>query len=79
MSQSPVSSPPAAEASNDPDEYRAWRESRWDEVAGPNGRATVVVVGELVGRGTQTLPGVPGQWTITESGALTVTAGRWCR
>lgn len=57
-----------------PAEYGLWREARWDEIAGPNGKAKVVAKGTVTGRDTHVLPGVPGRWSISESGALTVTA-----
>jgi uncharacterized protein len=57
-----------------PVEYEAWRTARWEEIAGPNGKAKVVANGRVVGRGIHVIPGVPGQWTTTEAGALTVTA-----
>ncbi|WHX23469.1 DUF1684 domain-containing protein [Streptomyces malaysiensis subsp. malaysiensis] len=61
-------------AADPPGEYTAWRQGRWEEVAGPNGKAKVVTNGKIVGRGRHTLPGVPGQWSTDEAGALTVTA-----
>jgi uncharacterized protein (DUF1684 family) len=61
-------------ADNVPAHYEAWREARWDEIAGPNGKAKVVANGRVTGRDTHVIPGVPGQWRITEAGALTVSA-----
>lgn len=55
-------------------EYQAWREARWNEIAGPDGKAKVVANGRITDRGTHTIPGVPGQWRTTGAGALTVTA-----
>ncbi len=55
-------------------EYAAWRTARWEEIAGPNGKAKVVAKGKVTGRDTQIIPGIPGQWSTTETGALTVTA-----
>lgn len=57
-----------------PAEYATWREARWDEIAGPNGKAKVVARGMVVGRQTHVIEGVPGRWSTTEAGALTVTA-----
>ncbi|MBT3153289.1 DUF1684 domain-containing protein [Streptomyces sp. CHD11] len=57
-----------------PAEYEAWRKGRWEEVAGPNGKAKVVANGKITGRGTHVLPGVPGTWSTDEAGELTVTA-----
>ncbi|MBP2478937.1 uncharacterized protein (DUF1684 family)/ketosteroid isomerase-like protein [Crossiella equi] len=57
-----------------PIDYTAWREARWDEVAGPNGKAKVVANGRITDRDPRVLPGVPGQWRVAETGALTVTA-----
>jgi uncharacterized protein len=57
-----------------PAEYEAWRKARWEEIAGPNGKAKVVANGRVIGRGTHVIAGVPGRWTTTEAGALTVTA-----
>jgi uncharacterized protein (DUF1684 family) len=55
-------------------EYAAWRTSRWEEIAGPNGKAKVVAVGRVTGRDPQVVSGIPGWWSTTEAGALTVTA-----
>ncbi len=57
-----------------PADYEAWGEARWDEIAGPNGKAKVVANGRVTGRDTVVIPGVPGQWRITEAGTLTVSA-----
>jgi uncharacterized protein len=57
-----------------PAEYEAWRKARWEEIAGPNGKAKVVARGRVIGRDVHVIPGVPGQWSTTEAGALTVTA-----
>ncbi|MGI5439066.1 DUF1684 domain-containing protein [Streptomyces shenzhenensis] len=57
-----------------PAEYLAWRAGRWEEVAGANGKAKVVAKGKITGRDPHTLPGVPGEWSTDEAGALTVTA-----
>jgi uncharacterized protein len=70
--------PPKHQANNAvdsvPAEYEAWRNARWDEVAGSNGKAKVVANGKVIGRGPHLIPGVPGRWSTTEAGALTVTA-----
>ena len=57
-----------------PADYEAWRAARWDEIAGPDGKAKVVANGRVAGRDTHVIPGVPGRWRITEAGALTVSA-----
>ncbi|PXY33365.1 hypothetical protein BAY59_09735 [Prauserella coralliicola] len=57
-----------------PADYQAWRKARWDEIAGPDGKAKVVANGRVKGRGTHVIPGVPGQWRLTEAGTLTVSA-----
>lgn len=58
-----------------PAEYEAWRQSRWEEVAGPQGKARVVATAKITGPGPQLLPRIPGEWRTTPAGALTVTAG----
>ncbi|SEO64570.1 DUF1684 domain-containing protein [Amycolatopsis saalfeldensis] len=55
-------------------EYEAWRQTRWAEMAGPQGKASVVARGMVSGPELQTVPDVPGQWSTTEAGGLTVTA-----
>ncbi|PDP86667.1 hypothetical protein CQJ94_15340 [Glycomyces fuscus] len=57
-----------------PADHEAWRQSRWEEVAGANGKAKVVANAKITGPGPHTLPGVPGEWRTTEAGSLTVTA-----
>ncbi|NKZ01981.1 DUF1684 domain-containing protein [Nocardiopsis alborubida] len=57
-----------------PAEYDGWRRGRWEEVAGPNGKARVVANGMVTGPDVRTLPGVPGRWATDGTGALTVTA-----
>ncbi|MDA0564181.1 DUF1684 domain-containing protein [Streptomonospora sp. S1-112] len=57
-----------------PADYEAWRRRRWEEIAGTNGKGTVIARATIHGREPHTLPGLPGQWTTTGSGALTVTA-----
>jgi uncharacterized protein (DUF1684 family) len=61
-------------ANNVPADYEAWREARWAEIAGPNGKAKVVANGRVTGRDPLVIPGVPGQWRITEAGTSTVSA-----
>ncbi|MFD2467411.1 DUF1684 domain-containing protein [Amycolatopsis silviterrae] len=58
-----------------PPGYTAWREARWDEIAGPNGKAKVVANGRVSGRDPRAIAGIPGQWQVTEAGGLTVSAG----
>ena len=57
-----------------PAEYDAWRRGRWEEIAGPNGKAAVVANGVVTGRDARTIAGVPGRWSTDETGALQVTA-----
>ncbi|MFJ6076632.1 DUF1684 domain-containing protein [Streptomyces sp. NPDC093065] len=57
-----------------PVEYEAWRQGRWEEIAGANGKATVVANAKITNPGPHTLPGIPGEWRTTEAGDLTVTA-----
>ena len=52
--------------------YEEWRKARWEEVAGLHGKAKVVAKGTVKGGEPQAIPGVPGQWRITGTGALTV-------
>ncbi|MEV5543048.1 DUF1684 domain-containing protein [Saccharopolyspora shandongensis] len=61
-------------ANSVPADYEAWRKARWDEIAGPNGKAKVVANGRVTGRDAHVIPGVPGQWRVTEAGALTMSA-----
>ncbi|GAA0588521.1 hypothetical protein GCM10009534_23370 [Kribbella sandramycini] len=57
-----------------PADFDAWRRERWDEIAGPNGKAKVVAKGMISGSSVQMLPGIPGEWSTDAAGALTVTA-----
>jgi uncharacterized protein (DUF1684 family) len=57
-----------------PDHYLAWRESRWDEIAGPMGKIAVVLLGQITGSDPRIVSGAPGQWAITKKGGLVVTA-----
>ncbi|MFE2640878.1 DUF1684 domain-containing protein [Streptomyces scopuliridis] len=57
-----------------PADYEAWRQGRWEEIAGANGKAKVVTNGKITDRDPRTLPGVPGEWSTNEAGALIVTA-----
>jgi uncharacterized protein len=61
-------------ADGGPAEYRAWRKARWQDIAGPNGKAMVVANGKVAGPDTHVIPGIPGRWSTTAAGALTVTA-----
>ncbi|MFI9555586.1 DUF1684 domain-containing protein [Nonomuraea endophytica] len=54
--------------------YETWREERWEEIAGPNGKAKVVANGKVTGQDVHTIAGIPGKWSTSETGALTVTA-----
>jgi uncharacterized protein len=69
---SPQQTAPDAVAA--PATHEAWRQTRWEEVAGPNGKAKVVARGMITGREPHVIPGVPGRWRTTATGALTVTA-----
>ncbi|PXY18993.1 DUF1684 domain-containing protein [Prauserella muralis] len=73
MDTDAVSSRPQT-ANTVPAEYEAWREARWEEIAGPHGKAKVVANGRVAGRDPVAIPGVPGQWQVTEAGTLTVSA-----
>lgn len=57
-----------------PAEHEAWHQSRWEEIAGTNGKARVVANAKITDSGPHTLPGIPGEWRTTETGDLTVTA-----
>ncbi|PRX48649.1 hypothetical protein B0I33_104466 [Prauserella shujinwangii] len=61
-------------ANHVPAAYQAWREARWEEIAGPHGKGKVVANGRVSGRDTHVIPGVPGQWRISAAGTLTVSA-----
>jgi hypothetical protein len=64
----------AADAANGvPADYEAWRQGRWEEIAGVNGKANVVANAKINDPGSRTFPRIPGEWRTTESGALTVT------
>ncbi|BBJ37762.1 hypothetical protein SSPO_004800 [Streptomyces antimycoticus] len=56
--------------------YDRWRRSRWEEVAGPDGKASLIAYRTITEPG-QEVPEVPGRWTSTgPSGSLTLTATR---
>ncbi|MER7403710.1 DUF1684 domain-containing protein [Streptomyces sp. NPDC000070] len=57
-----------------PADHEAWRQGRWEEIAGTNGKAMVIAKAKINGHDPHTLPGLPGQWTTTETGSLTVAA-----
>lgn len=57
-----------------PADYDAWRQGRWEEIAGENGKAKVAANAKITDPGPHTLPGIPGEWRTTEAGDLTVTA-----
>jgi uncharacterized protein (DUF1684 family)/SAM-dependent methyltransferase/ketosteroid isomerase-like protein len=57
-----------------PAEHEAWQQGRWEEIAGANGKAKVVARGLVTDRETHLIPGVPGRWSTTGAGALTVAA-----
>ena len=57
-------------------EYDRWRRRRWEEVAGPEGKASLLAYRQITEPG-QEVPEVPGRWTSTgSSGSLTLTATR---
>jgi uncharacterized protein (DUF1684 family) len=56
------------------EEFAAWRQARWEELAGPHGKARVVAKGWISGADPQLISGVPGQWSTTPDGALRLTA-----
>ncbi|MFC8125656.1 DUF1684 domain-containing protein [Streptomyces sp. NPDC057302] len=54
--------------------YDSWRRSRWEEMAGPDGKAGRVAY-RLITEPGQEVPEVPGRWTSTGfAGSLTLTA-----
>ncbi|WP_053800402.1 DUF1684 domain-containing protein [Streptomyces rimosus] len=56
--------------------YDKWRQSRWEEIAGPEGKASLIAHRPITEPG-QEVPEVPGRWTSTGfSGSLTLTAAR---
>ncbi|MEV6981904.1 DUF1684 domain-containing protein [Sphaerisporangium sp. NPDC051017] len=55
-----------------PADYEAWREGRWEEIAGQFGKVKVVANGKVAGRDARVIPGVPGEWSVTEAGVLTL-------
>ncbi|MFE4915753.1 hypothetical protein ACFRCX_30060 [Streptomyces sp. NPDC056652] len=57
-----------------PADYEAWRQGRWEEIAGAYGKAKVVANAKITDLGPHTLPGIPGEWRTTEAGDLTVTS-----
>ncbi len=54
-------------------DYEAWRRGRWDEIAGPLGKAGVVQLAMITGS-AQTVEGVPGRWDASDSDGLKFTA-----
>lgn len=57
-------------------EYDEWRQSRWKEMAGPEGKAGRIAYRVITEAG-QEVPEVPGRWMSTGfSGSLTLTAAR---
>ncbi|MGW5866719.1 DUF1684 domain-containing protein [Streptomyces sp. NPDC055239] len=56
--------------------YDKWRRSRWEEMAGPDGKAGRIAY-RLITEPGQEVPEVPGRWTSTGfSGSLTLTAAQ---
>ncbi|EWS82967.1 DUF1684 domain-containing protein [Brachybacterium phenoliresistens] len=66
-------------AAQDPDrpgapaEHTSWRTRRWEEVAGPRGTAGTVQLA-MIPHPEPGVPGLPGRWEVSTSGALTLTA-----
>ena len=58
----------------DENDIAAWRRARWDEIAGPLGKAKVVANARVTGSDLQTIADIPGQWSTTPTGALLLTA-----
>lgn len=56
------------------EEFRAWRQDRWNEIIGPGGKASVAAKTVISGSEVQTVDGIPGTWRINDEGDLTVTA-----
>lgn len=56
------------------EEFRAWRQERWNEITGPGGKASVAAKTVISGTEEQSVEGIPGTWRINEEGDLTVTA-----
>ncbi|MBN9797437.1 MAG: DUF1684 domain-containing protein [Actinomycetota bacterium] len=54
-------------------DYEAWRRDRWDEIAGPSGKAGVVQLATITGS-AQTVEGVPGGWDASDPDGLKFTA-----
>ncbi|WP_165436387.1 DUF1684 domain-containing protein [Amycolatopsis suaedae] len=54
-------------------DYTAWRNARWEEIAGQQGKAGVVQLATLSGP-AQTVEGVPGQWDASGPDGLRFTA-----
>lgn len=66
----------AFDGDNEATEYDRWRQRRWQEVAGPGGKASLIAYRSIAVAG-QEIPEVPGRWTATgHSGNLTLTATR---
>jgi uncharacterized protein (DUF1684 family) len=55
-----------------PVEYTTWRKNRWEEVAGPGGKAGTVQLA-MVSHPEPGVPGLPGRWEVSTSGVLTLT------
>ena len=55
-----------------PAEHSSWRRKRWEEVAGPGGTAGTVQLA-TVSHPEPGVPGLPGRWEVSASGALALT------
>ncbi|WP_280459657.1 DUF1684 domain-containing protein [Nocardia carnea] len=53
-------------------EYATWRKNRWEEVAGPGGKAGTVQLA-MVSHPEPGVSGLPGRWEVSASGVLTLT------
>lgn len=58
----------------DHDDFEAWRRTRWQEIAGPFGKAKVVAKARITGTEPHLVDGFPGRWNTTSEGALQITA-----
>ena len=56
------------------EEFEVWRRARWEEIAGPHGKARIAAKGWISGLEPQMISGVPGQWSTTPDGALRLSA-----
>ncbi|WP_193103300.1 DUF1684 domain-containing protein [Brachybacterium sp. FME24] len=55
-----------------PVEYATWRKNRWEEIAGPGGKAGTDQLA-MISQPEPGVPGLPGRWEVSASGVLTLT------